>query len=139
MLLNLLRSIALTASIAAAAAWPLAYLNISFISSFVFFIILQFVGFYFYNDRVQRKMAIEEQRLIVEREKTLSQQGLDVACPCDRRVRAFVPISLAGRNEYTCPGCDKTINVIVEPKTVLVTTPVSTNPLDKIVIENGNS
>lgn len=139
MLLKLLRSIALTAGVAAAGAWPLVYLGINFISSFIFLVILQFVGFYFYNEHVQRKIALEEQKIINEREQILSQQGMDVACPCDRRVKAFVPISLSGRNEYTCPGCDKTISVYIEPKTALVTTPVDTSILNDLKLPNGNS
>lgn len=139
MVLKLLRSIALTVGVAAAAAWPLIYLGIGFVSSFIFFVILQFVGFYFYNEYVQRKIALQEQEIINERERILAQQGMDVSCPCDRKVKAFVPISLMGRNEYTCPGCDKTISVVVEPRTALVTTPVDTSILNDLRIPDGNT
>jgi len=138
MLVKLLRSLLLTIVVAAAAAWPLTYIGITFLSLFSFFITLQFVGFYFYSDRMQRKALLEEQRLLVEREKALAMQGMDVACPCDRRVEAFVPINLNDRNEYTCPGCDKTISVYVEPRTALVTTPVDTSMLNELRIPNGN-
>ena len=39
-----------------------------------------------------------------------------------------VPISLNERNEYNCPGCKKDINVFVDLKTALVTTPVLEPP-----------
>lgn len=139
MFLRVLRSALLTAAVSLATAWPLTYVGIGFVSSFIFFIILQFVGFYFYNEHVQRKLILEEQKIINEKERILAQQGMEVACPCDRRITAFVPISLTGRNEYTCPGCDKTVNVFVEPKTVLVTTPVDTTTLSELRIPDGNS
>ena len=124
MLQKAVYSVALTLLVACLLAWPFSYLGINFASGIVFFTILQFVGFYFYREYVDRKMLLEEQKLIIQREAELSKQGAEVVCPCDRQVRSFVPIVLNQRNEYVCPGCKKDINVSVRLKTVLVTTPV---------------
>lgn len=124
MLPNVLKSILLVAGVAAVAAWPFTYLGVGLISGFLFFSVLQFVGFYFYREHQQRKIAIEEQKLILIREEQLNKQGAEVTCPCDRNIKCFVPIVLNDRNEYTCPGCNKDINVMVNLKTALITTPV---------------
>lgn len=124
MLQRLAQSLSITFAVSTVAAWPFIYLGVSFVSGFVFFTILQLVGFYFYSEHVKRRMMIEEQQLIAMREAELSKQGAEVVCPCDRNMRAFVPIMLNGRNEYTCPGCDKEINVAVNLKTALITTPI---------------
>lgn len=126
---RLVKSLAITTSVGSLLAWPVTYLGISFISALCFFTILQFVISYFYNDYVSKKIAIEEEKIILAREAELSKQGAEVVCPCDRNVKCFVPIVINDRNEYTCPGCKKTVNVLVNLKTVLTTTPITHDPL----------
>jgi len=133
MLNKIVRSLLLVFGVSIVAAWPLYYVGINPISSFLFCTVLQFVGFFFYNEYVARKLAIEEQRLVVAREAELSKQGAEVTCPCDKNAKCFVPIILSARNEYVCPGCNKDINVLVNLKTVLVTTPVAEGPTETII------
>lgn len=128
MVKRLLVSLAITFSVAAICAWPLTYLGIGFLSSWLFFSAIQFIGFYFYSEHVRRKMALQEQAFILAQEAELSKQGAEVTCPCDQGIKCFVPISLNERNEYNCPGCKKDINVFVDLKTALVTTPVLEPP-----------
>lgn len=130
MLRRLFTSLLITFAISGSLSWFLLTLGISFFGSFISLTILQFVGFYFYSEHVRRKLLIEEQKLILQKEAEYEKQGLEVACPCDRRVKSFVPVSLTDRNEYMCPGCNKLINVNVECKTVLVTVPVLSDPLE---------
>lgn len=124
MLKRLLQSLLITLAVSCILAWPFTFVGVSFVSGLVFFTTLQFVAFYFYNEHVRRKMLLEEERLVIMREAELSKQGSEVVCPCDRQVRAFIPIVLNGRNEYTCPGCKKDINVNIKLKTALITTPI---------------
>jgi len=136
-------SLLLTFFVSTLLAWPLTFLGVWFLSGFGFFTVLQFVGFYFYRDYLTRKNAIEEQKLIIAREAELSKQGAEVVCPCDRQVKCFIPIVLNQRNEYICPGCDKNVNVAVNLKTVLVTTPI-VDTLEDVVVnklrsQSGNS
>jgi len=138
MIKRLLSSLAITSAVAAVAAWPLTYLGIWFLSSWAFFMVLQFVGFYFYFEYVRRKTALEEQAFLLAREAELSKQGAEVTCPCDRGIKCFVPITLNERNEYVCPGCKKDINVLVDLKTVLVTTPIL-EPPDTVIKQTISS
>lgn len=132
---RLSRSILLVAGVAAVAAWPFSFLGINFISGFLFFATLQFVGFYFYRDYMDKKLALEQEQLVIAREAELSKQGAEVICPCDRGVKCFVPIVLNERNEYECPGCKKQINVMINLKTALVTTPV-VESAEQTIIKN---
>lgn len=133
MVQRLFKSLLLVLGVAFCAAWPLTYVGINFFSSAAFFIVLQFVGFYFYGEYQSRKLAIEEQKLILAAEAELSKQGAEVVCPCDRQIKCFVPIVLNDRNEYNCPGCKKDINVLVKLKTALITTPVIEAPSEAII------
>lgn len=133
MLQKLAKSLLLVIGMALCAAWPLTYVGINFYSSLVFFTVLQFVGFYFYGEYQSRKLAIEEQKLLLAAEAELSKQGAEVVCPCDRQVRCFVPITINDRNEYKCPGCNKDVNVLVKLKTALITRPVLDAPSEAII------
>lgn len=117
-------SICLTLLVGCLLSWPFTFLGINFFSGLAFFVALQFVGFYFYRDYIDRKMALKAEQLIIMREAELSKQGAEVVCPCDRQIRSFVPIMLNERNDYVCPGCNKDINVSVKLKTYLTTIPV---------------
>lgn len=135
MLRRLVVSLVTTIAIAGIGAWPLTYIGINFFSALIALTTLQFIGFYFYHEYIDRKTALQEQALLLAREAELSKQGAEVICPCDRGVKSFVPIILNERNEYTCPGCKKDVNVLVNLKTVLVTTPIVETPEE--VIKNN--
>lgn len=129
MLKRLITSLLVTFGVSGSISWFLYSLGISFVGSFIALTVLQFVAFYFYSEHIRTKMLVEEQRLVALKEAEFEKQGLEVTCPCDRNVKSFVPISLTERNEYLCPGCNKLVNVNVQCKTVLVTVPVFTDPL----------
>lgn len=128
MLKRLTLSLVLTLAIASLLAWPVTYVGVNFFAGLVFFSVLQFVGNYFYRDYMEKKVAIEEERLIIAREAELSKQGTTVTCPCDRGVQCFIPIKLNEPNEYSCPGCKKQVNVHINYKTAIATIPVIEDP-----------
>jgi len=121
-------SLAVTLGVASLCAWPFVYLGVNYFSGIAFFTVLQFIGFYFYTEHVKRRVALQEQTLILAREAELSRQGAEVVCPCDRNVKCFVPIVLGEYNTYNCPGCKKDIHIMINYKTALVTTPVTDTP-----------
>lgn len=131
---RLLRSLGLTLSVGFLLAWPTTYIGVSLLAGVLFYTTLQFVIFYFYNDWVTKRIALKEEELIVAREAELSKQGAEVICPCDRNIKCFVPILLNDRNEYECPGCKKTVNVLVNLKTVLTTRPIDEVDLSAVNI-----
>jgi hypothetical protein len=65
MLTRLLSSFGLTLLVGSVLAWPFTFLHVNFLSALGFFVALQFVCFYFYRDYTEKKLAIEEERLIV--------------------------------------------------------------------------
>lgn len=135
MLKRLAQSVGITIAVSSILAWPFIYIGVNFFSGLAFFTVLQFVAFYFYSEHIRKKMLIEEEKLVILREAELSKQGAEVVCPCDRQVKAFVPILLNGRNEFTCPGCKKNINVAVNLKTALITTPILED-MDTVIRSN---
>lgn len=121
-------SLILTFAVAALLAWPTTFVGVNFFAGLVFFSVLQLVGTFFYRDYMEKKIAIEEEKLVVAREAELSKQGTTVVCPCDKNVQCFIPIKLNEHNEYTCPGCNKLVNVHVNYKTAIATIPVVEDP-----------
>lgn len=123
LLMTLGKSLLITFAVAGIIAFFLNSLGLYFIPTFLFFILLQFLGFYFYGEHVKRKndkTRITAQLKITEE---LSKQQATVTCPCDRNVETTIPIKITGENKYVCPGCTKEIKVFVSTKTALVTTP----------------
>ena len=147
LLLKLLKSLAITIAVASVFSVFFSYFSVPFISSFIFFLMLQFVCFYFYGDFVKRrnsKLRLEAELKLGE---DISKQLKTVTCPCDKNTETTIPISINGPNSYICQGCNKGITVFVETKTALTTVPVTVNPLDtpliveeveKILRKNGN-
>jgi hypothetical protein len=138
MLKRLTVSLVLTLAIASLLAWPVTYVGINFFAGLVFFSVLQFVGSYFYRDYMEKKLAVEEEKLIIAREAELSKQGATVTCPCDRGMQCFIPIKLNEPNEYSCPGCKKQVNVHINYKTAIATIPVVEDP-ETIVMQQLRS
>jgi hypothetical protein len=121
-------SLGLTLLVGLVLAWPLTFIGINLFSGLAFFTVLQVVGFYFYRDITEKKLAIETEKLIIAREAELSKQGTVVTCPCDRVVPCFVPVVLNEKNDYICPGCKKQVNIHVNIKTAIATIPIATDP-----------
>lgn len=141
MLIRLSRSLLLTGMVSGVLAWPLTYLGIGFASGFGFFTALQFIIFYFYNTHIERKALETTKKLEIQRDIEFSRQFATVTCPCDNKVISQVPVFIGEENSYECSGCKKNINIDVQLKTYLQTTPVIDTP-DQIItkaIANGPS
>jgi len=70
------------------------------------------------------------ERMLNERIKEYSKQGVDTVCPCARAMKHFIPIQLNTDNFYKCQDCDKNIAVNVEVKTFLETVPLDLDKTD---------
>lgn len=102
----------------------------NFFYSFLFFTLLQFVGFYFYGEYVKRKNAKLALEAEIEGLKFLEKITAEVVCPCDKKIVTRIPLSLTEKNYYNCGGCNKKISVILEPRTALATEPQDETYLD---------
>jgi len=129
---KLTRSLLLTAAVSAVLAWPVTYFGIGFVSAFCFFTTLQFVVFFFYSTNLETRALETAKRLEIQRDIEFSRQFASVTCPCDSRVNSEIPLFMGEENTYECPGCNKTINVNIQLKTYLQTTPMNETP-DQII------
>jgi len=129
-LLKLLKSLIITLTVSGSVAYFLTFTGISFLPSFIFFTVAQFLFFYFYGEYINKKnletIIKAETNIFKEKQKQTS----TVICPCDRKIETNIPLNLNSQNFYTCPGCDKKITVFIETKTALSTEPVDINNLN---------
>jgi hypothetical protein len=85
---------------------------------------IQFVFNYIYETIFNAFVALQNKKLENERIKEFTMQGIEVECPCSRKVKDFVPIRLNTSNKYKCKECQKLISVYITPSTALTTEPI---------------
>jgi transposase-like protein len=134
LLLRLIKSLAITVAVSSVFGIFFSYFNVPFLTSFIFFLVLQFVCFYFYGDFIKRRNSKLKLEAELKLGEEMSKQLKTVICPCDKNIETTIPISINGPNGYICQGCNKNITVFIETKTALSTIPVTVNPLDSPLI-----
>jgi hypothetical protein len=85
---------------------------------------IQFVFNYIYETIFNAAVALKNKKLENERIKEFTMQGIEVECPCSRKIKDFVPIRLNTTNKYKCKECQKLISVYITPSTALTTEPI---------------
>ena len=85
---------------------------------------IQFVFNYIYETMFNAFVALKNKKLENERIKEFTMQGIEVECPCSRKIKDFVPIRLNTSNKYKCKECQKLISVYITPSTALTTEPI---------------
>lgn len=112
--------------------------NLSFIVGAIVGGTFQFVFNYVYLSIFDAFISLKNKKLENERIKEFSMQGLEVECPCSRKIRDFVPIRLNTANKYKCKECMKLISIYVTPSTALSTEPiVDTDTVNPSILSNG--
>lgn len=112
--------------------------NLNFIIGAIVGGAFQFVFNYIYLSVFDAIIALKNKKLENERIKEFSMQGLEVECPCSRKIRDFVPIRLNTANKYKCKECMKLISIYVTPSTALSTEPiVDTDTVNPSILSNG--
>jgi hypothetical protein len=112
--------------------------NLNFIIGAIVGGAFQFVFNYIYLSVFDAIIALKNKNLENERIKEFSMQGLEVECPCSRKIRDFVPIRLNTANKYKCKECMKLISIYVTPSTALSTEPiVDTDTVNPSILSNG--
>lgn len=85
---------------------------------------IQFVFNYIYETIFNAIIALKNKKLENERIKEFTMQGIEVECPCSRKIKDFVPIRLNTSNKYKCKECQKLISVYITLSTALTTEPI---------------
>ena len=98
--------------------------------SFLLAVLVQYGAYNAYAYCVRVYGALKNKELETQRLKAIAPQGLEVACPCYKKYREFIPIKLTNNNYYKCTECNKTLNAIVSCETVLVTEPIVNTELE---------
>lgn len=93
----------------------------SFVKIFLFVSLMQIL---FYN--IYKTIVIFlTSKIDLEKIKELSMQGCELACPCDKSIKNFIPIRLNQDNSYRCLECNKNVKVDLEFKSFLQTEPIN--------------
>ena len=103
-------------------------LGLPFLPSFIFAIFVQ----YFVGDIIVRVFAARDLRATREAEQkiveTMSQQYVNVKCPCDKKTEQLVMLNLNEENLYKCNDCQKDLKAMVGWKSFQTTTPLTEDP-----------
>lgn len=107
-------------------------LKLNFYLGFIFGILAQYGIYHLFVYCVELYTIIKVKKIEVERIRELSYQGINVTCPCARKINEFVPIRLGTSNYYKCNECQKSVSVFVNTETALVTEPIINTDLNAI-------
>jgi DNA-directed RNA polymerase subunit RPC12/RpoP len=114
--------------------------KLNFLIGVLFGCAMQFIFNYMYTSVLTASIALKNKKLENERIKEFTMQGMEVECPCSRKIRDFVPIRLNANNKYKCKECQKLITVFVTPSTALTTEPIlDTDITNPNILKDANS
>lgn len=133
-MIPILRSIAITTTLAALVGLVFWSISGEFIKPFVLTIIIQFVLFWIFNTCSSYIYELKATALENERIAEFTKQGIEVGCSYCRSVN-LIPVRFDEGNDFTCINCDKEnavyIGITVTQKTTpLNVTPITVNTLD---------
>jgi hypothetical protein len=122
---NLLKSILTTAVVSTVVTILCAPFTKHYIVIFSLATVTQFVLFYIIGSVMDYIGEIKLKELNVKQLEEYSKQGLEVQCPCYKKVKEFVPIILNAKNTYKCSDCGKTNSVIIATETAHTLDPIA--------------
>lgn len=127
----LILGLGLTILLSVLMGYAIAPLIGGWLQGFWFTFVLQVLGNYFYNDYRIRTRTREEEINLNERLDILSRNLINFDCPCGEYL--FNEAIYPGKdNIFKCEKCNQTIRVDVAMTPVVITQPLTTNPLEKI-------
>jgi len=107
----------------------------SFWTVFLVTTIAQFVIFYIVGSVIDFLSEIKFKQIQALTLSEYSKQGIEVECPCYKKVKEFVPVVLNQENSYKCGTCGKNNSIIITAETAAVTEPI---PLTPLVLDTKN-
>lgn len=116
-----------------------ASIGVNFFIGLAAGVAIQYLLYFGFVNTLNAVVALKNKKLENERLKEFSYQGLEVKCPCFKQHLDIVPIRLNSPNYYKCGDCGKSISVIINAETAVVTEPLVSTELPKLVIPNANT
>ena len=110
---------------------PFSHSVVEGVKYFIFFSILQVVAYNLY----QYTVSYFNGKLLNERIREYSKQGIETNCPCHKNIKVFLPIRLDRDNSYKCLECSKNVAVKLEVKTFMTTEAIDLDSTDERLIE----
>lgn len=137
-MLQIVKSITTLAAISTAISLIVSSEHFHFWKSFAACTVVQVILYQIYIKIVE----LFSEKLLNDRIVEYSKQGVEVACPCARAIKHFIPIQLNTNNSYKCLDCTKNISVEVDVKTFLETVPMDlekTNAAFEVVYDKATT
>lgn len=122
---NILRSVGLTLAISTIVSFALLIANVCFWTSFIVATISQFIIFFIVGSVLEFINEIKLKEINAIRLTEYSKQSLEIECPCFKKHKQVIPVSLSSPNSYKCNECNKTNNVYLTAESVHVTEPIT--------------
>lgn len=121
----------ITLVLSAVLGYGLAGLIGSWGQSFCLVLAIQFLVNYFYSDYRIRKSTAQKESILNERLDILSRNLVKFDCPCGEYL--FEEVIYPGReNMFKCESCKQTVRINVDLTPVVITTPLTSDPLENI-------
>jgi len=108
----------------------IASLFSAFWSVFGLCAVLQFVGFYFYNQAYSNRMLKDFETIKISQIAEMNRNNIVVGCPCDDKNKQTVDYRFDSDNVFECEKCGKNFRVSAKISTVLTTDPIYFNKTD---------
>jgi len=121
--INLVRSVSITLAVSLAIAGAFLLINFNFWATFFVATLTQFVLFFIIGSVIEFFNELKMKEINLLKLSELSKQGLEVECPCFKKVKEFVPINLNGPSTYKCTECKKNVSVYITAETAYVSDP----------------
>jgi hypothetical protein len=110
----------------------LSYFGVPLIIGILAGVVVQYGLYNAYTHSIEAYVILKAKKLEAVKLKELSYQGVNVTCPCSRRVNEFIPIRVSEPNYYKCGTCAKTVSVFVATETALITEPIANTDIGAV-------
>lgn len=128
---NIALSLSITILISGGLGFALAPLFNGWLNAFIFSFILQVIGNFYYSDYRIKQTTKETEAIYNERLEILSRNLVKFDCPCgDSQFEEIIYVGLD--NTFTCSKCNQTVRADVSITPVIITAPLTEDPLQKI-------
>lgn len=124
---KILKSLLITLAVSSLLGLILLIFKINFWATFAFATITQYIIFFIVGSVVEYIGQLKLRELEVTQIKELAKQQIEVECPCDKKIKEYVNITLGERNTYRCTECSKVNAIYINATTAATNIPIGTD------------